>query len=262
MTCTKELLDVMARLRNPETGCPWDLKQDFASIAPYTIEEAYEVADAIERNDLDDLRGELGDLLFQVVFHARLAEEKGAFAYGDVVADIVNKMVTRHPHVFESDSSQARGRAWEPLEWERRKLAERAGGDSVLDGISTSLPELARAAKIQKRAAAVGFDWPDVDGVFDKIHEELAELQQARAAGEGTERIAEELGDLFFACVNLSRHLGVDSGRALRSASAKFGRRFRQLERNVRDCGDSLTDLDLETLENEWRKVKSRENDE
>jgi len=256
MTSTKELLDVMARLRNPETGCPWDLKQDFASIAPYTIEEAYEVADAIERKDLDDLRGELGDLLFQVVFHARMAEERGAFNYGDVVAGIVDKMVTRHPHVFEGEDSDA----WEPLEWERRKLAER-DVDSVLDGVSAALPELARAAKLQKRAATVGFDWPDATGVFDKIQEEIAELQQAHACGEGTERVADELGDLLFACVNLSRHLGVDSGRALRSANGKFDRRFRQLERNIRDRGESITDLDLDALENEWRAVKSGENE-
>lgn len=259
MTCTKELLDVMARLRNPETGCPWDLKQDFASIAPYTIEEAYEVADAVERNDLDDLRGELGDLLFQVVFHARMAEERGAFSYADVVAGIVDKMVHRHPHVFEEDGNQDSSRAWEPAEWERRKLSKRDAGDSVLGGISPALPELARAMKLQKRAAAVGFDWPDTQGVFNKIHEELGELQSADAAREGTERIADELGDLLFACVNLARHLDVDPGRAMRGANGKFDRRFRRVEQLASARGTRLMDLALEDMEQLWVEAKRGE---
>ena len=259
MTCTKELLDVMARLRHSESGCPWDLKQDFASIAPYTIEEAYEVADAIERNDLDDLRGELGDLLFQVVFHARMAEEQGAFNYGDVVAGIVEKMVRRHPHVFAEDGNQDSLGAWEPLEWERRKLSERGADDSVLDGISSALPELARAMKLQKRAATVGFDWPDTKGVFEKLFEEIGELQTAHAQGEDTQRIADELGDLLFACVNVARHLGVDPGRALRGGNGKFDRRFRRVEQLASARGTSLTNLALEDMEQLWVEAKKGE---
>jgi ATP diphosphatase len=255
MTCTKELLDVMARLRHPESGCPWDLKQDFASIAPYTIEEAYEVADAIERNDLDDLRSELGDLLFQVVFHARMAEERGAFTYGDVVAGIVDKMVHRHPHVFGGEDSEA----WEPVEWERRKLSERGAVESILDGISTALPELARAMKLQKRAAAVGFDWPDTTGVFEKLREEIRELETAQLQKQDTQRIADELGDLLFACVNLARHLGVDPGRALRGGNSKFDRRFRRVEQLASARGASLADLALEEMEQMWVETKRGE---
>ena len=247
----------MARLRDPETGCPWDVRQDFSTIAPYTIEEAYEVADAIQRADMPGLRDELGDLLFQVVFHARMAEEAGEFDFDDVAVAISEKMERRHPHVFGSGEDRARG----PRKgaWEQIKAAERAAaGDesaSVLDGIATALPALKRAQKLGKRAATAGFDWPDTRGVRAKIAEELAELSAAECGGK-TADIEEELGDLLFAVANLARHLDVDPEKALTVANRKFERRYRRMEAEAREAGIRLKDLDIGALERRWQQSK------
>ncbi len=236
----QKLLDIMARLRDPDEGCPWDREQDFRSIAPYTIEEAYEVADAIERNDLHDLRHELGDLLLQVVFHAQMADEQGAFDFAQVVDGICSKMIRRHPHVFgdRKFASSEDQRA----DWERHKAAERAekgGNANVLDGISPSQPGLSRAIKLGKRAATVGFDWPDTDQVMEKVREELAELDQARHS-DNREEIEEELGDLLFSMGSLARHLGVDPESALRRAAVKFESRFGQVENRAAGSGPAM----------------------
>ena len=254
-----ELLAVMARLRDPETGCAWDLGQDFRSIAPYTLEEAYEVVDAIERGDLDELRGELGDLLLQVVFHARMAEEAGVFGFDDVARGIVAKMVRRHPHVFgdaREDDPAALKRAWEAEKArERAAAADGSAPPSALDGIARALPALVRAAKVQGRAARVGFDWPDAAPVYAKVVEELDEVRRA----ESSEAIEDELGDLLFSAVNLARHLGADPEAALRRASAKFERRFREVERLASARGESLGELDLAGLDALWDAAKARE---
>jgi MazG family protein len=248
------LLAIMARLRDPERGCPWDREQDFATIAPYTIEEAYEVADAIERADMAALRDELGDLLLQVVFHARMAEEAGLFAFDEVAAAIADKMVRRHPHVFgdaEIASVAAQNEAWEA-----HKAAEReaAGGvDSVLDGVALALPALLRAAKISRRAARIGFDWPDARGVIGKIAEEIAEIEDAIASGGDPAALEEEVGDLLFAVANLARKLEVEPETALRRATAKFERRFRRVEALARERGIGA---DLNRLEALWTEVK------
>lgn len=263
------LLAIMAALRDPESGCPWDVQQDFASIAPYTIEEAYEVADAIGRGDLGALRDELGDLLLQVVFHARMAEEQGAFAFADVVAAICDKMQRRHPHVFagatvEDAEAQAR-------EWEEHKRREReASGDadaSALAGIARGLPEWQRAVKLQKRAARVGFDWPSHAPVIDKLHEEIDEVRaefEAVAAdphdAAARDRLEDELGDLLFVAANLTRHARVDFGTALRRANAKFERRFRAMEGLAAADGTDLSGLPLEAQDRYWDRAKSREN--
>ena len=251
----------MASLRDKDDGCPWDVEQDFSSIAPYTVEEAYEVADAIARNDLDGLRDELGDLLFQVVFHSRLAEEQGAFDFEDVAAGICDKMIRRHPHVFGSDEERSLGHAQGA--WERIKAAERAAQaldtrDSALDGVAHALPALKRAQKLGKRAASVGFDWPDPQGVRNKIGEELAELAAAECSGKPA-AIAEELGDLLFSVVNLARHLGVDPEHALTAANRKFERRFRRVEQDVKADGTALEDLGLDELEARWQAAKIAE---
>lgn len=251
----RELREVMARLRDPDGGCPWDLEQDFRSIAPYTIEEAFEVADAIERGDLEALRGELGDLLFQVCFHARMAEERGAFDLDDVARAIRDKLVRRHPHVF--GDREAGSGAELRRDWERHKLDERDHGDSALDGVGRALPALMRAAKLQKRAAAAGFDWPDAAPVFDKVHEELDELAGEMASGSPDAREA-ELGDLLFAAVNLARHLGVDPEAALRGANAKFERRYREVERRAREAGRNPAELSLEVLDAYWDEAKAK----
>ena len=237
-----ELIAIMARLRDPDGGCEWDLAQNFASIAPYTIEEAYEVADAIERADMHDLRDELGDLLLQVVFHARMAEEAGAFAIDDVIASICDKMVRRHPHIFRGNSSNESGAI--EKRWEEIKAAER-GDVGILDGVALALPALLRAQKIQKRAARVGFDWPDTSGAKAKI---LEELDEAEAASEPAE-VEDEVGDLLFAVVNYARHRGVDPETALRGATAKFERRFRHMETV---SNQSLGSLTLDQLEHLW----------
>ena len=264
------LLAIMARLRDPQSGCPWDVKQTFATIAPYTVEEAYEVADAIDRNDLDDLKDELGDLLFQVVFHARMAEEQGAFAFGDVVAAISDKMERRHPHVFAGMSiadSDALNAMWD-AEKKKERLAKygAAHDDSALAGIARGLPEWQRAMKLQKKAATVGFDWPDHLPVIAKLQEELAEVRaefDARAAAPGDaaaqDRLEEELGDLLFVAANLARHARVDPGAALRRANHKFERRFRAMEALAAADGVRLADLSLEAQDAYWGRAKREE---
>ncbi len=263
---TEDLLAIMARLRNPQGGCPWDLEQSFASIAPYTIEEAYEVADAIERGDYDDLRDELGDLLLQVVFHAQMAEEAGHFAFADVVASICDKMIRRHPHVF-GDATVA-GAAAQTVAWEGHKRQERAALEdrSALAGISAGLPEWQRAHKLQKRAAIVGFDWPDVNPVIAKLHEEIeearAELAAVALSPEDTaaqERLTDEIGDVLFVVANLARHAKVDVGSALRRANAKFERRFRRMEALAIADGSTLGAHSLAVQDEYWNRVKAEE---
>jgi MazG family protein len=251
----KRLLEIMARLRDPERGCPWDKVQNFRTIAPYTIEEAYEVAEACETGDAAALKDELGDLLFQTVFHARMAEEAGLFDFADVVDAISDKMIRRHPHVFgDTDIADADAQT---VAWEETKAKERAAGGaaSVLDGVGVALPALTRAEKLQKRAARIGFDWPDIPPVFDKIAEELDELRAEIGAGADPARIEDEVGDVLFAAVNLARHLRIDPEQALRAASRKFERRFRGMEAAV----PSLKELSLDALEAEWHRVKAAE---
>lgn len=258
------LLDIMARLRNPDGGCPWDVEQTFETIVPYTIEEAYEVADAIDRCDMADLRDELGDLLLQVVFHSRMAEEAGDFAFPDVVEAICTKMVDRHPHVFGNgvtfDSTESQTVAWEQI-----KAAERAQkgetDNSALAGVARGLPEWQRALKLQKRAAHVGFDWPDVQPVFAKLEEELDEVRAEFADGADSERMTDEIGDVLFVCVNLARHAGVDVSRALRHANAKFERRFRCMEALAAADGRKLVDRGLAEQEALWDRAKDEEGD-
>ena len=253
------LLDVMRRLRDPETGCPWDIEQDFVTIAPYTIEEAYEVADAIERGDWGDLRGELGDLLLQVVFHAQIASDRGLFAFEDVADDIAAKMVARHPHVF-GDEDRDKSAAQQTRDWEAIKAAERAAKSQtgVLDGVAAGLPALLRAVKLQKRAARVGFDWPDSVQVLDKITEEVAELNEAAEAG-ARDQIAEEFGDLLFVMANLARHMNIDPEAALRGANAKFTRRFAAIETALSRDGRSPEESDLAEMDALWDAAKVRE---
>ncbi len=248
------LLHIMKTLRDPQQGCPWDIQQNFASIAPYTIEEAYEVADAIQRGNLDDLKDELGDLLLQVVFHAQMAQEQQAFAFGDVVAAICDKMVRRHPHVFADESIkdvQAQSRHWENI-----KEAERAqqGASSLMDGIPRGMAELQRAVKLQKRAARVGFDWTQPEPILDKLQEESAELQAAMTSGD-KQHVEEELGDLLFVVTNLARRLKVDPATALRRANAKFEQRFRAMEQ-VAGSREVLDAMELDEMENLWQQVK------
>lgn len=257
----EDLLDIMARLRDPAGGCPWDLRQSFETIAPYTLEEAYEVADAIARHDMAELREELGDLLFQVVFHARMAQEAGDFAFSDVVDAICAKMIRRHPHVFAGvayATEEELRDAWEAEKRaEREAKAGRSGG--ALDGVASALPALLRAEKLQRRAARVGFDWPDVAGVLAKCREEIGEIEAARSAGLGREALADEVGDLLFSCVNLARHLGVEAEQALRAASAKFERRFRTMEQALAGAGTPLGEADAAAMDAAWERVKAAE---
>jgi ATP diphosphatase len=259
------LLHVMARLRDPQGGCPWDLEQDFATIAPYTIEEAYEVADAIARGDMADLEDELGDLLLQVVYHARMAEEAGRFDFARVTAGIAEKMIRRHPHVFgeaEVASAAAQTRAWEEtkaLEREAKAGARGAGRRGLLDDLPLALPALTRAQKLQRRAARVGFDWPALAPVVAKIEEELAELKAELADAAPKERLADEVGDLLFALVNLARHLEVDGEAALRATNAKFERRFRAIEDALRARGRRLEEASLDEMEALWQEAKAAE---
>ncbi len=253
-----QLIAIMAKLRDPSKGCPWDREQDFLTIAPYTIEEAYEVADAVSRGDMEDLRDELGDLLFQVVFHARMAEEAGEFAFADVVAAIVEKMIRRHPHVFGNEEvadAEAQTRAWE----EHKAAERRAKGQhySLLDGVTLGLPALSRAQKLQKRAARVGFDWPEVDGVLDKIAEELEEVRAEIDTGDQA-ALQGEIGDLLFACVNLARYAGVDPENALRMTNEKFGRRFRYIEEVLRGQGREIEQCPLEEMDALWNEAKGK----
>jgi nucleoside triphosphate diphosphatase len=251
----EDLLAIMARLRDPERGCPWDIKQSFASVAPYTIEEAYEVADAIDRNALGELRDELGDLLLQVVFHAQMAREQNAFDFSDVVAAICDKMVRRHPHVF--GDAVVRDAAAQTLAWEQIKRAEKGGDDpSVLADISRGLPEWIRARKLQKRAATVGFDWSGSTQVLHKLDEELQELRDEINAGAPREKIADEFGDVLFVLCNLGRKLDIDVSCALRGANAKFERRFRRMEQVAAAGGQSLAALPLAEQEVLWSDAR------
>ena len=260
------LLAVMEWLRDRRHGCPWDIEQTFRTIAPYTIEEAYEVADAIARDDLGALKEELGDLLLQVVYHAQMAREAGAFDFGDVAAAIADKMVDRHPHVF-GDATVATAEA-QTVSWEARKAAERAARQrdrdearpaGTLDGIALALPALLRAEKIQKRAARVGFDWKETGPVIDKIEEELGELRTELAQGTiDQDRLVDELGDVLFAIANLARHVKVDPEAALRATNDKFERRFRHIERRLAESGRTPSDATLEEMEALWQEAKGR----
>ncbi len=255
-----ELLHIMARLRDPHKGCPWDLKQDWHSIVPYTIEEAYEVADAIEQGDFNELKSELGDLLFQVVFYARLGEEQGYFDFADIVDAICEKMIRRHPHVFADtrhEDDAALKAAWEAEK--RRERNEKNADSSVLDGVASALPALVRADKLQKRASRVGFDWPDALGAMDKLLEELDEVKQAVEAAD-REALQDELGDLLFAAVNIARLLGVDAEQALRRGNRNFETRFRAMEKLLEAEGhEDLSMLELQQLEDAWKQVKAGE---
>jgi MazG family protein len=251
----QELIDVMARLRDPEGGCPWDREQTFRTVAPYTLEEAYEVADAIEREDLEALREELGDLLLQVVFHAQMARERGAFDFEDVVRGIVDKLVRRHPHVF--GGARVADAAEQTRLWEEQKQREKVASGraaSLLDDVPVSMPALARGVKLAKRAARLGFDWPNADGVRAKVAEELGELDAARAEGDAA-AVEAELGDVLFAVAQLARHLGVDPEAALRGTNRRFDVRFRHVERRAAETG--LGDMDA--LEGYWTEAKAAE---
>ncbi len=254
------LIEIMAALRNPDGGCPWDLDQDYKSIRNYTIEEAYEVADAIEREDFDDLREELGDLLLQPVFHAQMASEDGRFDFGDVVQSITEKLIRRHPHVFGEQAARDAGGAkarWDDVKEDERakKAAKREGEPSVLDDVPMVLPSLARAEKLTRRAAKVGFDWPDVPAVMAKVTEELDELETAAT----DKQRHEEMGDLLFAIANLARHLGVDPEAALRDANAKFTRRFHYVEERARADGIAMKDARLERLDGYWNEIRAKD---
>ncbi|CAM5391528.1 MazG family protein [Aquamicrobium terrae] len=263
------LLEIMAALRTPGTGCPWDVEQTFSTIVPYTIEEAYEVADAIQRGDLDDLREELGDLLLQVVFHARMAEEADEFAFGDVVEAITTKMIRRHPHVFGDEAARGAGMAkgmWEKIKAEEKaeKRAARLArgldpedhGKGFLDGVPLTLPALTRALKLQEKAARVGFDWSEAAPILDKIEEEIGELREALASGD-TAAIKDEFGDMLFALVNLGRHLKLDSEASLAGTNEKFRTRFHHVERALADQGRSLEEASLEEMEELWQQAKT-----
>ena len=261
------LLDIMAQLRTPGSGCPWDLEQNFSTIAPYTIEEAYEVADAIARGDLDDLRDELGDLLLQVVFHARMAEEQGAFAFGDVVEAVTRKMIRRHPHVFADSSGRltpadVKG-AWDRIKAEEKaeraaRRPEGAAHKSLLSSVKAGQPALSRAMELQRKASSVGFDWNDPRAVLHKIREEADEIEAALDRGDAGE-LAEETGDLLFALVNLARHVGADPEMALRGTNAKFERRFAYIERKLAEQWRSLDQSSLEEMDALWNEAKEKE---
>ena len=272
MRALDELLRIMADLRDPESGCPWDIRQDFDSIKPYTIEEAYEVADAIERKDMDELRSELGDLLFQVVFHAQMASEQGLFDFRDVVETVNEKLVRRHPHVFADEQVQSHEHLAE--RWEQHKQAERDSKQDAADevqgalsGVASSLPALQWSQKLQKRAMRTGFDWPDIEPVFDKLNEEVAELREEIAGksewDDNHERIQDEYGDVLFVCANLGLHLKVNAEQAMRQANRKFIERFSLMEQLARQDGVVFEELGLEQMEEYWQKakVKISEND-
>ncbi|MEO1038138.1 MAG: nucleoside triphosphate pyrophosphohydrolase [Pseudomonadota bacterium] len=257
----KRLTALMTVLRDREHGCPWDVEQTFATIAPYTIEEAYEVADAIERDDMSALRDELGDLLFQVIFHSQMAQESGAFSFDDVALAIVDKMVRRHPHVFEAPDgrdAEAQTHAWEAIKAAERAAKGENEAQSLLDDLPLALPALVRAEKLQKRAARAGFDWPTAERVFDKLDEEITELKQAIVEGDQA-HITEELGDLLFVVANLGRKLGAQSEDSLRAANAKFERRFKYIEARLAAVGRSADEADLDEMEALWSEAKLAE---
>lgn len=256
----ERLIQIMAKLRDPDGGCPWDLEQNFSTIAPYTIEEAYEVADAIERDDMADLRDELGDLLLQVVFHSQMANEAGLFSINDVADAINEKMVRRHPHVFGSDttikSADAQKSAWEDVKAaERSAKSETNAVESVLDGVAIALPALLRAEKLQKRAARSGFDWTNPEDIFDKLDEEVGEVREAITSGD-KDAIEDEIGDLLFVGANLARRLKIDPEMALKRANQKFERRFRAMETLATDRGLVFSELNLDEQENLWQEIK------
>lgn len=254
-----DLINVMAALRTPETGCPWDLEQDFETIAPYTLEEAYEVVDAIDRKDMKDLREELGDLLFQSVYHAQMAAEQNEFDLHDVINDVTEKMITRHPHVFAADSATTADDVDEI--WERQKQAEgkKENSSSALDGVTKALPALLKAQKIQKKAAKVGFEWPDAAHVLDKLEEEIAEMRAA-IANNDLKNQQEELGDILFLLANYGRMLGINAEESLRQCTVKFERRFRGLEDDLKRASLDLKDVTLSQMEEGWQKQKQKEN--
>ncbi|MEZ5896077.1 MAG: nucleoside triphosphate pyrophosphohydrolase [Parvularculaceae bacterium] len=254
----EDLISLMAALRTPQTGCPWDLEQDFSTIAPYTVEEAYEVADAIQRKDMDDLKSELGDLLFQVVFHARMAQEQGLFDFDDIATTITEKMVRRHPHVFAD--AALRSPDEQTARWEAQKAEERAarGATGLLDDVPVGLPAMTRAVKLQKRAARVGFDWTNPRDVLAKIAEETGELVEAMDGGD-KDRIEDEYGDLLFVMANLSRHLDIDPEAAVRRANEKFRRRFAHIEESLAATGRGPKDASLDEMEALWSEAKNRE---
>jgi ATP diphosphatase len=260
----QRLLDVMARLRDPEHGCPWDREQTFQTILPYTLEEVYEVAEAIDRNDMDELREELGDLLFQIVFYAQIAKETGEFDFEQIADSISEKLIQRHPHVFsgaEIDTAEAQTQAWEKHK-ERERSARAAGQNrepSVLDNVPVALPGIMRAMKLQRRAARVGFDWPDILPVLDKIEEELAEVREVIDVGGDPEKMQHEIGDLLFACVNLGLHANVDAEVALRGVNQRFETRFRRVEVLARQQGRALSDMTLEEMDRLWDQAKTEE---
>jgi MazG family protein len=259
VTSINRLLDIMIALRDPDHGCPWDREQDFESITPYTIEEAYEVADAIARGDMGDLRDELGDLLFQVVFHARMASERGAFDFDDVANAISDKLERRHPHVFGDEkigSAEQQSRAWEAHKKAERVARGRSRAPSVLDAVHAGRPALQRATELQRAAASQGFDWRDAASVLPKLREELLELESAMSQPDGHGQAVEELGDLLFTCVNLSRHLKVDAEETLRRATSKFENRFRRMESRVQRQGGSLEDTTLAEMDALWESGK------
>jgi len=259
-----KLLKIMADLRNPETGCPWDVAQSFDTIAAYTVEEAYEVADAIERKDMDELKNELGDLLFQVVFHAQMASENNQFDFVDVVNEINDKLIRRHPHVFGDDQTRDEAKLYD--DWEKHKKKERAAKGlsseeqqaSYLDGIASTMPALRWSEKLQKRAANHGFDWDDIQPVFDKLNEEIAELKAEINIEDNQQRVADEMGDILFASVNLSRHLGVNPEQALRDSNRKFISRFEVVEQLLREDGRQMEDCSVAVLEEYWQKAKAQ----
>ena len=261
------LVAIMAQLRNEDGGCPWDLEQNFATIAPYTIEEAYEVADAIEKQDLAALKDELGDLLFQVVFHGRMAEEQGAFGFDEIAGHCADKMVRRHPHVFGAGSA-VQTAADQTQAWERLKAAERAARagaaerHGALDGVAIGLPALTRAVKIQARAARVGFDWKTAPPILAKIEEEIGELRDEMAAGASADRLEDELGDLMFAMANLARRLELDAEGALRRATGKFERRFRRMEALLAAQDERIEGQDPDALDRLWNRVKAEEREQ
>lgn len=256
MSDIDKLLQIMATLRDPKSGCPWDIEQTFETIAPYTLEEAYEVADAIQRNDMQELKGELGDLLFQVVFHARLAEEAGAFDFNDVVTAICDKMVRRHPHVFADEKVATV--AEQSSRWEQHKAGERESQQGALSGVALALPALVRAKKLQSRASRVGFDWPDISGPLAKCHEELEEIEEAMEEGD-QQQVADEIGDLLFAVVNLARFADVDAEAALKGSSERFVTRFQFIEHQLNEQGKTIGDVSLDDLEELWVLAKHAE---
>lgn len=263
MQAIERLKQIMKDLRNPESGCPWDIEQDYSSIAPYTVEEAYEVADAIERGDMEDLKSELGDLLFQVIFHSQMADEQGLFDFGDVVDQLNQKLVRRHPHVFADERVEDKEQL--ALQWEQQKHEERQAKleksrtePGAFDDIASTMPALKWSHKLQKRAASSGFDWPNIWPVFEKLEEEVAELKAELGHEENFERIQDEFGDVLFVCVNIAMHVGVDAEKSLRHANRKFITRYEVMEQLMAEEGRQFEDCTLDQMENYWQKAKKK----